>query len=119
MAAQDHAQDHADERRQLAALDAYLDALRTMPNVSGDAVRAIDHAEAAVLPPLELYLAGDLAQSVAARESERAWRVRRLRTAWQPAIPNAPNADAPHRLAQAVANLMDAGLWPWSSERER
>jgi hypothetical protein len=99
-------------RRHLAALDAYLDALRAMPNELGDAVRAIDHAQALGLPPLEQHLAGDLAQE-AGTISQRDWVLSKLHLTAYPPLLDIPHADAPHRLAQAIANLQAAGLWPW------
>lgn len=97
----------------LDALDRYLDALRSMPNAAGAGVRALDHAEHSGLPPLEQYLAADAAQAAAAGETREQWLRGKLRTAWRPTLA-APHHDAPHRLAQAIANLCDAGLWPWA-----
>ena len=86
-----------------------------MPNEAGAAVRAIDHAAASGLAPLELHLAGDVALVTQQEpvESERDWLARPADLAGQPPLPGLPHADALHRLAQAVASLQDARLWPW------
>ena len=106
-------------RADLAALDAYLAALGSMQNAAGRAVRAMEYAEAAGLPPLEQLLTGDVSRSADLEQpdegGERAadWIARHAHLAGQPAAARAPHSDAPNRLAQAIANLMDAGLWPW------
>lgn len=100
----------------LAALDAYLAALGSMQNTAGHAVRAMEHAEAAGLPPLEQLLTGDLVRAVDPEEGGESagdWITRHAHLADQPAVSGAPHSDAPNRLAQAIANLMGAGLWPW------
>lgn len=103
----------------LAALDAYLAALGSMQNAAGQAVRAMEQAEAAGLPPLEQVLTGDLIRAADPEEGgERAaeWIARHAHLAGQLAVSAAPHNDAPNRLAQAIANLMGAGLWPWGEQ---
>ena len=103
-------------RADLAVLDAYLAALGNMRNAAGRAVRAMEHAEAAGLPPLEQLLTGDVIRSADPEEggeSAADWIARHADLAGQPVLAGAPHSDAPNRLAQAIANLMGAGLWPW------
>lgn len=101
----------------LAALDAYLAALGSMRNATGRAVRAMEYAEAAGLPPLEQLLCGDASRAAdpgeEGSESAADWIARHVDLAGQPVLAGASHSDAPNRLAQAIANLMSAGLWPW------
>ena len=100
----------------LAALEVYLAALGSMQNATGRAVRAMEQAEAVGLPPLEQVLTGDMvcaADSEEGGESAADWIARHTHLASQPTVSEAPHSDAPNRLAQAIANLMGAGLWPW------
>jgi hypothetical protein len=103
----------SEEPDMLDDLHCHIDTLRSTPNEVGAAVCAIDHAEACTLPPPEPHLAGDLAQEVGAGVTERGWLAGHLRLAWQQASADAGHGEALNRLAQAVANLTDAGLWPW------
>jgi len=70
-------------------------------------------ASIAVTPGIEHALSVS-ADAAAAGESARAWQAQHA--AWVnvgPCDAALPHADAPDRLAQAVANLRDVGLWPW------
>ncbi len=74
---------------------------------------ALDAGEAANLPPLELTLAANAAMEHAHRVSESDWRASKADLAAQPPLPGIGHADATDRLAQAIANLRAANLWPW------
>ncbi len=90
--------------------------LRTITTEAGIVKRAqdaIQEAEDKGLPPLELYVAGDVVQSYAGNMSEAEWLEWRSRLAKRPALAGIAHADAPNRRDQAVAILRDAGLWPW------
>jgi len=68
----------------------------------------------AVTPGIEYALSASADAAAAAGESARAWQAGQA--AWVnvgPCDDDLPHADAPDRLAQAVANLRDVGLWPW------
>ncbi len=71
-------------------------------------------ANVAVTPGIEYALSASADEAAAAGESAGAWQARQA--AWVnvgPCDDDLPHADAPDRLAQAVANLRDVGLWPW------
>jgi len=71
-------------------------------------------ASIAVTPGIEHALSVSADAAAAAGESARAWQAQHA--AWVnvgPCDAALPHADAPDRLAQAVANLRDVGLWPW------
>jgi len=68
----------------------------------------------ALTPGIEYALSASADAAAAAGEGARAWQARQA--AWVnggPCDDDLPHADAPDRLAQAVANLRDVGLWPW------
>ncbi len=68
----------------------------------------------ALTPGIEYALSASADEAAAAGEGAQAWQVRQA--AWVnvgPCDPDLPHADAPDRLAQAVANLRAVGLWPW------
>ncbi len=63
---------------------------------------------------IEYALSASADAAAAAGQGARAWQARQA--AWVnvgPCDADLPHADAPDRLAQAVANLRDVGLWPW------
>jgi len=65
-------------------------------------------------PGIEYALSALADEAAAAGLSAHAWQAQQ--TAWVNAGPcdaDLPHADAPDRLAQALANLRDVGLWPW------
>jgi len=67
----------------------------------------------ALTPGIE-YALSVSADEAAAGESARVWQAQQA--PWVnvgPCDADLPHADAPDRLAQAVANLRDVGLWPW------
>jgi len=71
-------------------------------------------ATVAVTPGIEYALSAAADAAAAAGEGARAWQTRQA--AWVnggPCDDDLPHADAPDRLAQAIANLHDVGLWPW------
>ncbi len=68
----------------------------------------------ALTPGIEYALSASADEAAAAGEGARAWQARQA--AWVnvgPCDAELPHADAPDRLAQALANLRDVGLWPW------
>ncbi len=68
----------------------------------------------ALTPGIEYALSAAADEAAAAGEGAQAWQARQA--AWVnvgPCDPELPHADAPDRLAQAIANLRDVGLWPW------
>jgi len=69
---------------------------------------------ATLTPGIEHALSVSADAAAAAGEGARAWQARQA--AWVnggPCDTALPHADAPDRLAQALANLRDVGLWPW------
>jgi len=71
-------------------------------------------ASVALTPGIEYALSASADAAAAAGEGTQAWQARQA--AWVnvgPCDDDLPHADAPDRLAQAVANLRDVGLWPW------
>ncbi len=71
-------------------------------------------ASVVLTPGIEYALSVSADEAAVAGEGARAWQTRHA--AWVnggPCDAALPHADAPDRLAQAVANLRDVGLWPW------
>jgi len=68
----------------------------------------------ALTPGIEYALSAAADAAAVAGEGARAWQARQA--AWVnvgPCDADLLHADAPDRLAQALANLRDVGLWPW------
>ncbi len=68
----------------------------------------------ALTPGIEYALSVSADDAAAAGQDAQEWQGQQA--AWVNAGPcdaDLPHADAPDRLAQAVANLRDVGLWPW------
>lgn len=68
----------------------------------------------AATPAIEYALSASADEAAAAGEDARDWQARQAAGVnGGPCDADLPHADAPDRLAQALANLRDVGLWPW------
>jgi len=85
-------------------------------------VRESSGGALAAAPGIEYALSATADAAAAGGQDVRDWQGRQA--AWvngRPCDADLPHADAPDRLAQAIANLRDVGLWPWvaGSDAER
>ncbi len=103
----------ADIRASLGRLDK-LAALATLSLLDPPPVPASPARPARRTPPgVEWVCSTTAAAAYAAGRTAAAWRVESAWATARPRDPCLPHADLPDRLEQAIANLLDIGLWPW------